>query len=70
MFVSSTSPGQEIKTPHFGEPFHNGHYNQSHDYTATLEAPDGISEEIENGSLVVEIEVDVNHGQPRAGKRL
>ena len=63
--INSTSPGQEIKTPNFGEPVHSAsdHYNQSHDYTATIQVPEDMAEQIENGSLIVAIEVATNKGK-------
>ena len=61
MLINSTTPGQEIETPQFGETGQNpsNHYNRSQDYTANIFVPEDMAE---TESLIVAIEVDTNEG--------
>ena len=48
-----------FETPGFRGEYQEGYHNESKHFNVILVLPDGIAEQIGNGSLVVEIEVDI-----------
>ena len=54
--------GYITETPNFGTPYQPGFYKNDHTYEATLKVPENLSDLIGNGSLVIEVEVDLREG--------
>ena len=47
-----------FKTPGFKEPYDESYHSESKEYHVALDFPEGLAEQVGNGSLIVEIEVD------------
>ena len=47
-----------LHSPFYGEPFDIGHYKSDKYHQVALEFPDDLAEQLGNGKLVVELEVD------------
>ena len=57
--ASVSEPGMRVQTPMFGGTFDPEYFERDHTYIATLEFPDDLTERVGNGSLTIEIEVDL-----------
>ena len=61
--VSSNELGRSLHMPGWGKDFNRKDYESDFDYTATLEFPENLAEQVGNGSLVIELEVDTRRAE-------
>ena len=59
MELETEKLGHVIETPNFKEPYQPDFLKNDHIYEATLKVPESLSDQIGNGSLVIEVEVDL-----------
>ena len=60
---SVTEPGKSIQTPMFKGTFDPEYFKRERTYIATLELPDDLTAQVGNGSLTIEMEVDLREGE-------
>ena len=62
MNLETEEVGIVIETPEFRGSYQPGVYDNDHIFEATLKVPQNLSDQIGNGSLVIEVEVDLKEG--------
>ena len=63
LYFETEEVGYVTETPDFRGPFQPEFYKNDHTYEATLNVPENLSEQIANGSLVIEVEVNLIEGR-------
>ena len=62
LYLETEEVGQVIETPGFRGPYRPEFYTNDHIFVATLKVPENLLDQVGNGSLVIEVEVDLSEG--------
>ena len=65
MNLETEEVGLVMETPGFRGPYQPDFYENGQTYQATLKVPKNLADQMGNGSLVIEVEVDVKDGRTK-----